>query len=285
MGNCFTCCHTATPFVKVALKLPHGLNGMVYDEKTQHFQPLESIDNWLLDLYSSSHWTGWIVYNDETSHLGDTKHTKGHCKGIVAWNDTRISWLIHSLPNFPRIFTGATISEIESSEHVYGQSFCYNEFPKHGTLLEDIIHHVRLMEAHIFMEHNVPPIIALKKDKHVHALVLHENITHVAKSSIHTIDIYSDYLAKQDTSTWYIETWQRGSPITKKCDNVKEVHMLKWNDVEYKESQDHSKWACTDIHCWVGDLNRMKSQYKRGGGGVLIKHPAMAKAFKGLIVS
>lgn len=284
MGNCFTCTTTAKPSVKVALKLPHGLKGMVYDEKTERFQLEESIDNWLLSLYSDSKWTGWIVYNDETSHLGDTTHTKGHCKGIVAWNDTHISWLIHSVPNFPRIFTGATISEIESSEHIYGQSFCYNEIPKHGTLLEDIIHHVRLMEAHIFMENNVPHITAQKKDRQVHALVLHENITHVAKSSIHTIDIYSDYLAKQDKSTWYVETWQRGLPITKKCDNVKEVHLVRWNEVEYKESQDHSKWACTDTLCWIGDLNRMKSQYKRGGGGMLIKHQAMARAFRELIV-
>lgn len=284
MGNCFTCT-TSVPKVHVAIKLPHGLNAMVYEESSSAFQSHDSINEWLSSLYAKSKWTGWLVYNDETGQLGDNGHTKGHCKGIVAWNYTHVSWLIHSVPNFPRMFTGSTISDIEPSEHMYGQSFCYSEYPRNDSLVEQIIQQVRLMEAHVFMEQNIPNVPVVKKDKQVHTLVLMDGLTHVAKSSIHTIDIYSDYLAKQDKSTWYVETWQRGSAITKKCDNVKEVHTVKFNDIEYKESQDHSKWACSDSQCWIGDLNRMKSQSKRGGGGILITHPAMAKAFRSLIVS
>jgi hypothetical protein len=52
-----------------------------------------------------------------------------------------------------------------------------------------------------------------------------------------------------------------------------------------KQTQDHSKWAVSDIYCFIGDLNRMDSQRKRGGGGLLIRHPDLAHGFKELIKS
>jgi hypothetical protein len=82
-----------------------------------------------------------------------------------------------------------------------------------------------------------------------------------------------------------VETWRRGSAIQAVTPNLHDVKTLGWFAVNYKESQDHSKWAVCKNCVWIGDLNRMESQMKRGGGGVVIRDAKMVKAFRGLIIN
>ena len=270
--------------VKVAIKFPHGKNAIVYKEEKKEFEPCENINQWLESLYKNSRWTGWVVYNDETSHIGNTSHKKGHCKGIVAWNDTHVSWLVHSVPNFPKEFSGNMISEIEKSEYIYGQSFLYTIRSCDTSFLEKVIQQVYRMDAHIFMRNN-EPAIPLFKDNLIHSIVWTDRIQHKAKPPKCEVDIYSEHLVLQDTSTWFVETWKRGCHIETYCKNLTEIQTLQFCDVKYKESQDHSKWAISDNHVWVGDLNRMTSQYKRGGGGFLLYNKDMAHAFRKLVIN
>ena len=69
--------------------------------------------------------------------------------------------------------------------------------------------------------------------------------------------------------------------------NVQELRWPEFN-VKYPDTHDHSKWAISADakHPWVLilDLNRMKSQFKRGGGGICIKHPGLWQAFAKMIV-
>jgi hypothetical protein len=112
----------SSPSCQVALKFPGGTRGIRWDGT---FVSCD-INSWIKSVaHVSQPWTGWVCYNDETKALGIPQTRKGHCKGIVAWNAERISWLIHSVPNFPRIFTGSEISNIEPGEHIYGQSFAH----------------------------------------------------------------------------------------------------------------------------------------------------------------
>jgi hypothetical protein len=94
MGSCFSCCSVVT--IHVVLKLPHGHKGLLYHNGA--FVPMESVQDWVQSLYSSG-WTGWTAYNDDTTVTN--KKTKGHCKGVVTWNASKIGWLIHSVPHFP----------------------------------------------------------------------------------------------------------------------------------------------------------------------------------------
>ena len=112
MGCCTSsyCFKPQSSIKYVALKLPHGTTGLEYCDQSRNFIHCNDINIWLTQLYLNSEWTQWQVYNDETGHIiNDSKHKKGHCKGIVAWNNKRISWLCHSVPNFPKSFDGKII--------------------------------------------------------------------------------------------------------------------------------------------------------------------------------
>ena len=227
-----------------------------------------------------SHSTGGIP-SDKSENQLKSHSTGGHCKGILAWNATHVSWLVHSVPNFPREFTGSTISPIEPSEHIYGQSFFHVTRQADEAFVKQAIAHIYLMNAHVFMKHNVPEVEQPKNA--ISTLSFSEEITHIAKSPKMEIDIYSEYLTIYATD-WYVETWKRGHAITTPS-TIKDVSHLSIFGVKYKESQDHSKWATSEQYYWIGDLNRMTSQYKRGGGGFVVKNQGTANALKSIIVA
>ena len=65
---------------------------------------------------------------------------------------------------------------------------------------------------------------------------------------------------------------------------------IQWPDgIEYSMSNDHSKYAVSmdSEHPWVfiGDINRMESQYRRGGGGILIKNIELWKRMNEILLS
>ena len=104
MGNCITC-YNSTSTVKIAIKVPHGVQYIEYNNRTAAFEKKDDINNWISSLYINKNFTHWVIYNDETSHIEDNKTAQGHCKGIVSWNQDCIGWLCHSVPNFPRNFS------------------------------------------------------------------------------------------------------------------------------------------------------------------------------------
>ena len=284
MGQCIgLCCKESTFQYKVALKFPNGTNGIFYNE-TQQWNTI-NINQWIQSLYNDSQLTrdcSFILYNDETSGIKiESTHKKGHCKGILAWNKKKITWLIHSVPNFPREFTGDTISEIELGETIYGQSFCYIEHEYNEEFLKQLISHVLKMEPNIFKTKGIE-IEKKKCESIIHTLQVDEFVTHIVKPHHFETDIYH-YLAELVPTEWYIETWIRGKAIMTPHKNINEIQMLQFGDIQFQESQDHSKWAVTDEYVWIGDLNRMTSQFHRGGGGVLIKNKKLVAAFRSLI--
>jgi deoxyribonuclease-2 len=282
MGNCF-CCSSEEEFVRAAIKLPNGVDSIQYDNSSGKFVPIKNINDWISELYAGAKWTNWLVYNDDTSELDIKGTTKGHCKGILAWNNEHISWLIHSVPNFPRIFKGDTISVIEPGEHIYGQSFCYTQYTYTKSRLDNILQQLVLMEPHIYNKQMEDELPKSTKSTEIKELYFSDNICHIAKSPVHFVDIYSEYLCKKDKSIWTVETWKRGSKIKKCSTNMLDVETLTYEQTIFKDSQDHSKWAACEEYCFIGDLNRMESQSKRGGGGILIRDKKMARAFQGLV--
>jgi len=318
MGSCFSsnsinslCCFNFkrnTVIKSVALKLPHGSKSIEYCEQTGGFIHCD-INIWLSQLYLNSEWTNWQIYNDETGHIinehKDIHHKKGHCKGIVAWNNKRISWLCHSVPNFPKFFDGKIISDIETGELIYGQSFQYIEIDYSEEMITNIIKQLHIMEANIF-SNSASDCQSLEQIKITNLkqnwgqggpnpLKLTDTISHIAKPPHCHIDIYSDYLVKEYNHLWKVETWIRGHHILEPLIEVSldlsshkiiDITSLQFEDIKWTEKQDHSKWATTSpsgSHYWIGDLNRMTSQYKRGGGGFICMDQNIANAFNKLI--
>jgi hypothetical protein len=269
MGNC--CCVGDTSLTKsaVAIKFPHGVAGIQYSDDLNQFIHCKDINEWLQSLYLHSDATKWVLYNDETGDIVEKGyHTKGHCKGIVTWGDTSISWLCHSVPNFPREFTGKTISLIGGKELVYGQSFQYIELPYHNDTLIAIMKQLSIMQANIYVS-NHDLTFQASREHEMSTVVLTPTVTHIAKSPYHPIDIYSQHIAKE-----YPSIWHEGLDV----DTVKDVKLLHYDTVI---SQDHSKWAVseTDLY-WVGDLDRTTSHFRRGGGGFLIRHAGISLSLR-----
>ena len=301
MGACFSCSfscfksqkydeviQTHDPIIKkVAIKFPNGNYGIEYNDNLKVFTRCSDLDIWLMNLYKNKSWKSWILYNDETDKINYHHTRKGHCKGIVAWDDKRISWLCHSAPNFPRYFEGNSISKIEHGELIYAQSFQYIEIDYSESMIIDIINQVHLMEANIYFEKNnsfkINPIIDDKQ--HISVLKISDHITHLAKTPHYEIDIYGDYIAKIYNYNWKIETWLRGHLITTITENISDVNSVRFDNFSYTEKHDHSKIGSTNQgFYWVGDLNRMTSQYKRGGGGFICFDKDLADALDKLLV-
>lgn len=60
-----------------------------------------------------------VMYNDEPPN-GPTISTGGHCKGVLATDNTSGFWLVHSVPGFPS-FPASSI--VWNASTIYGQSF------------------------------------------------------------------------------------------------------------------------------------------------------------------
>ena len=137
----------------------------------------------------------------------------------------------------------------------------------------------------------------LDKELTLNPLKLSDTITHIAKSPKCHIDIYSEYLVKEYNHTWKVETWIRGHHILEEPlldvsltsynnnhNGIIDITSLQFENIKWSEKQDHSKWATTENGLyWIGDLNRMTSQYNRGGGGFICMDQNIANAFYKLI--
>ena len=120
----------------------------------------------------------------------------------------------------------------------------------------------------------------------VNVIKISKNITHIAKSPKYEIDIYEDYILKNYNFNWNFETWIRGHLIKNENENnIKDIKTINYDNITYNEKQDHSKWGVSDDkYYWVGDLNRMTSQFKRGGGGFICSNKDIAKELNKLIL-
>lgn len=291
MGNC---CKSQLSFQNTfIIKFPHGKSGITFCDEKKCFIECTDINELLKKIYKETTFTNWIIYNDQMDKIKTNEKKvymgQGHSKGIVSWNDEKISWLCHSVPQFPSFFDGEKneISEINQSELLYGQSFQYIEIPYHNDKLCDIIQQLHIMDVSIITEKNHLSFPKRKNDL-INTIVLSHTITHIAKSPKHHIDIYSESIVVQYPFTWKVETWIRGHPIQSDIpvylQRVRDIKKLQYGNTVYKEGQDQSKWAVSDssFYC-IGDLNRMSSQYNRGGGCFICNDKNIAESLRKLI--
>ena len=281
MGLCCSVplvCGVDAAIRKIALKLPHGSKGVSLESGGP--QPAD-INDWLAGLYANKVWTGWFCYNDDLPN--DDHTTKGHCKGIVVWNLDRIGWLIHSVPKFPQTFNGSSVSSIGHSELIYGQSFLYIEQSRAALHLDDVIRQIFWMKPNLFLQHNMPTVTPYNPLlQEIKTLKLSKTMQHLAKSPTHETDYIGTELCKIHKGPWHEESWKRGSEYQQTA-SLSSIHTLCVDRTTYTSSQDHSKWAVSPNHVWIGDLNHMRSQEKRGGGGIVIRDAALAATFSAFV--
>jgi deoxyribonuclease-2 len=297
-------------FLSVALKKPNGTSygwTNVLPSPSDGWVQEEDVNVWIRHMMSRHPYRNWLFYNDDEpdNEKGTNVHSRGaHAKGVVVWNDNVIGWLIHSVPNYPeRIYqdSGLRFPDILKSQLIYGQSFCYIEIGYQPSTLQCIFSQLKKMDAHVYDEHNEhnedtednqkeqkeSDDEKSENNKIVNVHKMGENIFHLSKNSKWGKDLYEDFICDYINEDILCETWAK--PSIPSSPRVKNVKTCRWSDVEYTSTNDHSKYAVSmnqeSPWVFIGDINRMESQSRRGGGGLLIKNNDLWTRMNEIIVS
>ena len=220
-----------------------------------------------------------------------------------------MQWLIHSVPKFPG--PGYSYAYPDSAVK-NGQSFLCVTMNLNIQDLTVITEYMYYAYPKIYAKRVAPPYVnnvpnlegVLKEgreQKHeMQALWWGENIwTPVknvkfyvfAKTGYLNVDFYKYTIAPYFKDGLYAQTWLNGegTPLPSNCTGSYSVWNVKISEVqtqsgtyEFLASINHSKWAITknEGYVCVGDLNRMESQKKRGGGMVCFKQVDLAKQIR-----
>jgi deoxyribonuclease-2 len=247
---------------------------------------------------------GWILYNDEMPAVvkrRDDGH-KGHTKGVIAFDTASKTafWLLHSWPKFAE--PGAKNDPTPK----YGQTYlCISlDLATASKIAAQMAHH---QEPQVYFPNTAnlpktdplyllaqplapnPPgdadVIDLKSKAGMKFKVL-------AKNKEWNRDFWNEWVGPTLGDDMDSETWIRGPiPPIADSDGIHKTFDIKYINMgplgihwAWPETHDHAKWGITLHEPWicVGDINRMISQRKRGGGAIAFQNQilwqALAKA-------
>lgn len=247
--------------------------------------------------------TGWILYNDEMPTDADRNDSSvlGHTKGVLAFDlDMQTAlWLVHSWPKYAD--PGATAAPTPE----YGQTFlCLSiDLATAGAIATQMASY---QQPQSYLPHlpaglsATDPLYLLTQKISTTGTGGSSNIIcetrgghrfHViAKNREWGQDFWNDLVGPALKQDMDVETWIRGPiPPMTDSDGVHQVYDIKYIDLRplgapwaWPETRDHAKWGITTAGNWVcvGDINRMISQEKRGGGTVAFQNAALWRALK-----
>jgi deoxyribonuclease-2 len=248
--------------------------------------------------------TGWILYNDEMpADVTSIKNNGrlGHTKGVIAFDTASKTalWLLHSWPKY----ADQKSTELPTPE--YGQTFlCLSLHLDTASRIalqmttnqEPQVYEKRLPTTldtsdplRLLTEKVEPDDIA---DSSVVDVTTRAGLAFkvIAKNRNWGKDFWNDLVGPTLKSDMDIETWLRGpAPSKFDSDGVHWTEDVKFIDLRplgipytWPETSDHAKWGLAVQRDWicVGDINRMISQEKRGGGTVAFQDHALWSALK-----
>lgn len=244
--------------------------------------------------------TGWILYNDEMppeAKRNDDPH-KGHTKGVIAFDTASKTafWLLHSWPKF------ADPGAKNDPTPKYGQTYlCISiDLDTARKLAAQMSNH---QEPQIYFPNpaNLPktdPLYLLtqsltpKPPGDADDIPLKSlggmDFRVLAKNKEWNKDFWNQWVGPQLGDDMDDETWIRGPllPIVDK-DGIHKTFDIKYINLgslgvhwAWPETHDHAKWGITLHEPWicVGDINRMISQRKRGGGAIAFQNRILWQA-------
>ena len=284
----------------IALKAPKGRRVQWMDSDTPGKWEMHKdldIDAWTHKTLLKEDWDGWIMYNDEPP-VGKASGTSGHTKGVIVWNASKAGWLVHSVPLWPPAFTETLdareiLDNIKDDQVEFGQSFAWVDIARED--LQGVLRHVALMQPSVYVVNDPKvewqPMERAPKDKQqqIQWLHLQDGLSHIAKCRQWGQCLFKEGLNAKFGGPCVTETWCRPKPVPT-ADVVNAV-VLAWPgsqpSVAYHETQDHSKYAYSEKPenkwAYVGDINNMKSQWKRGGGGFVFTDGNVREGLQSLV--
>lgn len=246
---------------------------------------------------------GWLLYNDELPADVGRKDVgaDGHTKGVLAFDTASKTgfWLLHSWPKYPDPGVAGMPTPI------YGQTFLCLSLDI-GTL-EQIAAQMCDHQVPQVYDARIPASLDKKSSLTVLAQPLDPNPTGdsdvidcktvggmpfkvIAKNRGWAKDFWNDLVGPTLGSDMDVETWIRGKiPPTLDSDGIHKTFDVKYVDLAplgvpyaWPETHDHAKWGVTVDSDWVcvGDINRMVSQEKRGGGTIAFQNDILWAALQ-----
>lgn len=203
-----------------------------------------------------------------------------HSKGVLAFDKNTGFWIVSSVPKFP-----SPVAEgfrFLNSQTKFGQTIlCVTVANTVENSLKSVfettnpyIYDRKNFNISIGNPMNTVPI-SLKTSGNVQLEIL-------AKSSSFGQDIYDKLISPKLADPLLVRTWRPDLSDTALVSNV--INACFFNKIEFSSGVDHSKWAVTKnepLIC-IGDINRQKTQAKRGGLSLCLKNADAAKEFREL---
>jgi deoxyribonuclease II len=240
---------------------------------------------------------GWILYNDEKPPIapGSDDGNLGHTKGVIAFDTDSGSafWLLHSWPKY------AAPGVVGMPTPMFGQTFLCISL--NITTANAI---AALMRDHQEPQIYLPRVANLQQQQALFALTLAPAANPPSAAdvldckSIHGMpfkvlaknrewnqDFWNGFVGPRLQADIDVETWIRGPiPPVADTDGIHKTFDIKYINLgplgihfAWPETHDHAKWGITKGEPWicVGDINRMISQRKRGGGTIAFKNQVL----------
>lgn len=229
--------------------------------------------------------------------------TVGHSKGVWVWdmNTNNAIILKHSIPLFPQgpgmvdSYTGMGENAWEYGQHVS----CFSTTLDNLLRIAKPLQLVRINIYDFRIDSTTPqPIQDLANGDYLTEAVCfsgdiktqeNRTITFFTKSSQWDNELYSECIAPKMQSNLLVESWLRGEEEGAYCNGtyqVLDVQLLDYNSpgMYFSERDDHSKWVVGNSFFCVSDINRMTTQYVRGGTAFCWEDSYLVKMMKQVIV-
>ena len=245
--------------------------------------------------------TGWILYNDEyPDDLNKTDDGNlGHTKGVIAFDlaSNTALWLLHSWPKF------ADPNAKQAPTPIYGQTYLCLSLSMDTA--RKIAAQMAVHQEPQVYDPRLPagldaadPLYLLTQplnpnpqaDSNVIDLATQAGMQFmvIAKNRQWNQDFWNGLVGPTLKADMNVETWIRGPiPPVADTDGIHKTFDVKYINMgplgahwAWPETSDHAKWGITTTPAWicVGDINRMVSQRKRGGGTIAFQNTNLWQA-------
>ncbi len=235
----------------------------------------------------------------------------GHTKGVIGADANGGFWMTHSMPKFPTLVGVDSYNWLTST--TYGQSFLCVSVD--ADTIEVVAKNIAFIDPHIYasvvpagLTSVYPALTALVAGARAAGTstttILATDSTpfeFFGKSGSWGKDIWEDLVQATLGVDMFVETWRRSPQMLTYCrpdypyDSIN-VATLQFIDATgapflYKYTQDHTKMAIAinataqqNYFC-IGDMNRMTSQWIRGGSATCFRHSAIFESVSAMILT
>ncbi|KAM9970735.1 hypothetical protein ACTFIW_008704 [Dictyostelium discoideum] len=284
---------------------------------TNTLNDTNSLSHTLNLIYSNkeSNDLAWFMYNDQPpTDEADSEYA--HSKGVVAFDSTQGFWLIHSVPRFPHDPNHEDYY-FPKNEVNNGQSFLCVTY-KASSSFADIANKIFINRPFIYA-YNLPSKINLpqlsliqqtikgefddspRTDSTILSSIGGNSFQVFAKNAAWDKDLYEDLIQSTLKQNMVVTSWRLGSKASVMptyCSGgnftYDSINTLTFSfddptegTVNWKYTKDHSKYALSiheaDYYICIGDVNRMFTQFKRGGGSACFINKSLWQSYANFI--